>query len=74
MDHLLNLKEEVINKRTGSHRIRLEDREKLEEQLKKLRDNNLLYENDMSYTYTIEDEYISFILYRPIKILTDMEE
>lgn len=74
MDHLLNLKEEVINKRTGSHRIRLEDREKLEEQLKKLRDNNLLDENDMTYTYTIEDEYILLILYRPIKILTDMEE
>lgn len=74
MDYSLNLKEEIINQRVGSHRLRLEDKEKLEAQLKKLRDNNLLEEKEMAYTYTIEDEYILLILYRPIKILVDIEE
>lgn len=66
MNCLLNLKEEVINKRTGLYKIRLEDKEKLENQLKKLRDDYLLEQNNITYTYTEEDKYISLMLYKPI--------
>lgn len=66
MNCLLNLKEEVINKRTGLYKIRLEDKEKLENQLKKLRDDYLFEQNNITYTYTEEDKYISLMLYKPI--------
>ena len=68
MSNLLDIREEVINGRTGHHYISLEDREVLEAQLKELKDNNLLEKNNITYTLKIDTDYILLILHRPIKI------
>lgn len=55
---ILNLEEEIINKRSGVHYIRLDQEEKLKEKLKEMRKNGLFEKYDMSYVIMTEYNHI----------------
>ena len=55
---ILNLEEEIINKRSGVRYIRLDQEEKLKEKLKEMRKKGLFEKYDMSYVFMIEDNHI----------------
>lgn len=65
----LDLKEEVINKRSGVHHIRLDQKEKLNEKLKELRAEGILDKYDMTYSMMEEENHISLCFYKSLDYL-----
>ena len=66
---ILDLKEEVINKRSGAHHIRLDQKEKLDKKLKELRIEGILDKYDMTYSMMEEEHYISLCFYKSLDYL-----
>lgn len=62
----VNLLEEIERGISGTHRIRLEDKEKLKHQLNELRKNNIFSKNKMSYVYTETETNVLLILHNEI--------
>lgn len=60
----IDIEHEIINKKSGSHYINLNDREKLDNILNELHKKDLFNKYDMSYTYTVHDDYIVLVLYK----------
>lgn len=59
----LNLFDEIVNQRTGSHYIRLDNKEVLEKNLKFLRDNRVFEEYGMTYTMRELEDNILLIIH-----------
>lgn len=70
MNGLLNIKDEVVNQRYGLKYIDIKDKEKLDAQLKKLRDNKILDKHNITYTYTEYANYIALVLLKPIDVFS----
>lgn len=64
----VNLLEEIERGRCGTHRIRLEDKDKLKHKLNELRINNIFSKNKMSYVYTETENNIILILHTALEV------
>lgn len=61
---MINIEDEIINKRIGSHYIKLSEEENLKYTLKRLKEDDLFNVFKISYTYVVKEEYILLILHR----------
>lgn len=61
---MINIEDEIINKRIGSHYIKLSEEENLKYILKRLKEDDLFNVFEISYTYVVKEEYILLILHR----------
>lgn len=65
----IDILEEIKNQRSGSHYIKLEDKELLLKQLKILRDENILNQYKMTYVYKELDDCIVLVLHKQIDFI-----
>lgn len=65
----IDISEEIKNKRSGSHYIKLEDKELLKEQLKILKQENVFNKYQMSYTYTELEDCILLIIHKQVDFI-----
>lgn len=65
----LNIKDEIINKRGGSHFIKKEEQKLLNKLLDNLHVEGLFDKYNMTYTYTVHEDYIVLILYRQLDLM-----
>lgn len=62
----LNLKDIILNRKTGVYRINLDQKEKLNQQLRKF--HELFNENDLMWIINNDDDYISLGILNDINI------
>lgn len=60
----IDIEEEIINKRVGSHYIKLSEEGNLKYILNRLREDDLFNKYKMNYTYVVREEYILLVLHR----------
>lgn len=69
----MNLQEKILNKEYGSYYIKLEDKEKLIQEIKECSNKNLWNIHDMSYSYIVNDDYICLVLFKTLKFGLDTD-
>lgn len=64
----IDILQEVTQQRSGSHYIKLEDKELLKKQIKVLSKENIFNKYKMSYVYRELEDSILLIIHKQIKI------
>lgn len=64
----IDILEEIKSQRSGSHYIRLSDKELLIKQLKKLKEENILNKYKMTYVYKELDNCILLMIHKQFDI------
>lgn len=62
----VDILQEIINQRSGSHYIRLEDKELLNEELKILHDDLIFDKYKMSYVYRELEDSILLVIHKSL--------
>lgn len=62
METTLNLKQLIINRKIGTYRIKLDNKEKFNDQLKKYTKEKLFDKYELTWFVMEEDDYISFTI------------
>ncbi|EHI96994.1 hypothetical protein CDLVIII_0256 [Clostridium sp. DL-VIII] len=65
----VNIEHEIINKNSGTHYINVDDRQELGNELDRLYKKGIFDKYKMSYTYTVHDDYIVFLLYKTFEFI-----
>ena len=65
----INIEHEIINKKSGLHYINPNDKDKLNGVLDELHKRELFDKYDMSYSYTVYNDYIALVLYKALHFI-----
>lgn len=69
MSKIIDIKQEVINNRSGVHHIRKDNKRTLKNRLKELREEDLFNKHDMSYTWRETEDYILLLIHKSFRYM-----